>query len=80
MSPNIYPLIKQKKKSSLCLRSTYYFLLFLRTYILVMVSISQYISILFSPAENILSYTVVREVIFEYKCMHVVFECKCIHL
>ena len=48
--------------------------------ILVMVSISQDISILFSPAVYVLSYTVVRIVIFEFKCMHVVFEYKCMHL
>ena len=43
--------------------------------ILVKVSIGQYVYRYY-----VLSYTVVRVVIFEYKCMHVVLEYKCIYL
>ena len=39
-----------------------------------MVSISQYISIIFSPGVYVLSSTLVHIVIFEYKCMDVVFD------
>ena len=34
----------------------------------------------YSHLQYVLSYTVVRVVILEYKCMHIVFEYKCMHL
>ena len=43
-----------------------------------MVSISQYIPIIFLAAVYVLRYTVV--VIYDYKCMHVVLEYKYMHL
>ena len=78
---NVYPLIYKYNNVVCVYDQLNIFLKLLSTYtdIPVLVSISQHISILFSPAVCVhgLSYKVVRVVIFEYKCMHGVFEYKC---
>ena len=47
----------------------------------ILVSTSQHVHVYIILTFSIyLSYTELRLVIFEYKCMHVVFEYKCMHL
>ena len=74
-SPNIYTLIN-KNNIVVCVYDQHNIFIIIMDIYYKSIQSYQYYS---HMQYNVLSHTVVRVVVSEYKCMHVVFEFKCMH-